>query len=44
VAEALEVGTHSIFLGRVVAATHADMGTPLVYCRRTYATAQPTLS
>jgi flavin reductase (NADH)/flavin reductase/chlorophenol-4-monooxygenase component 1 len=44
VAEALEVGTHSIFLGRVVAATHVETGTPLVYCRRTYATAQPALS
>jgi flavin reductase (NADH)/flavin reductase/chlorophenol-4-monooxygenase component 1 len=42
VIEALEVGTHSIFLGRVVDVTHTESGTPLLYCRRAYATAQPT--
>jgi flavin reductase (NADH)/flavin reductase/chlorophenol-4-monooxygenase component 1 len=43
VVEALEVGTHSVFLGRVVAASHADAGTPLLYCRRAYAVTQPAL-
>jgi len=41
IAEAMEVGTHSIFLARVLAATHADSGAPLVYCQRAYATTQP---
>jgi flavin reductase (NADH)/flavin reductase/chlorophenol-4-monooxygenase component 1 len=43
VAEAMEVGTHSIFLAHVLAATHADSGAPLLYCRRAYATTQPAL-
>jgi flavin reductase (NADH)/flavin reductase/chlorophenol-4-monooxygenase component 1 len=41
IVEAMEVGTHSIFLARVLAASHADSGAPLVYCQRTYATTQP---
>ena len=41
VVEALEVGTHSIFLARVLATTHTDPGAPLVYCQRAYATTRP---
>jgi flavin reductase (NADH)/flavin reductase/chlorophenol-4-monooxygenase component 1 len=44
VIEAMEVGTHSIFLARVLAAHHIDSGDPLVYCQRAYATTQPALS
>lgn len=44
VVEAMEVGTHSIFLARVLAAHHSDSGAPLVYCQRAYATTQPALS
>jgi len=44
VVSATEVGTHSIFIARVLATAahpeeHRD---PLVYCKRTYATTQPT--
>lgn len=44
VVSAMEVGTHSVFLARVLATKahveeHRD---PLVYCKRTYATTQPT--
>jgi flavin reductase (NADH)/flavin reductase/chlorophenol-4-monooxygenase component 1 len=41
VVEAVEVGTHSIFLARVLAARHAENGAPLVYCQRSYATTRP---
>ncbi|GAB7542944.1 flavin reductase [Cupriavidus sp. 8B] len=41
VADAYEVGTHSIFLAHVLAATHAEAVSPLVYCQRAYATTQP---
>ena len=41
IAESMEVGTHSIFLAQVIAASHADSGAPLVYCQRAYATTQP---
>jgi flavin reductase len=41
IAEAMEVGTHSIFLAHVLAATHAESGAPLVYCHRAYATTRP---
>lgn len=42
VAQAMEVGSHSIFLAEVVevSATGAS-GDPLVYCRRSYATTRP---
>jgi flavin reductase (DIM6/NTAB) family NADH-FMN oxidoreductase RutF len=44
VISATEVGTHSIFIARVLASAaptqeHRD---PLVYCKRSYATTQPT--
>jgi flavin reductase (NADH)/flavin reductase/chlorophenol-4-monooxygenase component 1 len=44
VVDAMEVGTHSIFLARVVATkTHVEEHRdPLVYCRRSYATTRPT--
>ena len=42
VVETHEVGTHSIFLARVLATAHAHDGDPLVYCRRSYATTHPT--
>ena len=43
VAQAFEVGSHSIFFAQVVAATHApsDSETPLLYCQRSYATTRP---
>ncbi|WP_051974745.1 flavin reductase [Cupriavidus necator] len=43
VSEAFEVGSHSIFLARVVAAAHdeTDSVPPLVYCQRSYATTTP---
>ena len=44
VVSAMEVGTHSIFLARVVATVQAEDGYPLVYCQRMYATTQPTES
>jgi flavin reductase (NADH)/flavin reductase/chlorophenol-4-monooxygenase component 1 len=41
---AMEVGTHSVFLARVLATrAHEEAHRePLVYCQRTYATTQPT--
>ncbi|MBO9651324.1 MAG: flavin reductase [Variovorax sp.] len=44
VVEAMEVGTHSVFLARVLATkTHEEEHRdPLVYCRRSYATTRPT--
>jgi len=43
VTEAFEVGSHSIFLARVVDAAHEEGGSvsPLVYCQRSYATTTP---
>ncbi|MGO4326084.1 flavin reductase [Cupriavidus sp. 2TAF22] len=41
VAESYEVGSHSIFIAHVLAASHADAVSPLVYCQRAYATTQP---
>lgn len=41
VVEAREIGTHSIFLARVLAARSNDSGRPLAYCRRDYAIAHP---
>lgn len=42
VAQAMEVGTHSIFLAEVVqAAAVESIGDPLVYCQRSYATTRP---
>jgi flavin reductase (NADH)/flavin reductase/chlorophenol-4-monooxygenase component 1 len=38
---ASEIGTHSVFLARVLARTDEAAIEPLVYCRRSYATAQP---
>jgi flavin reductase (NADH)/flavin reductase/chlorophenol-4-monooxygenase component 1 len=42
ISAAMEIGTHSVFLARVVAADHAASADPLVYCRRAYATTRPT--
>ncbi|WP_395344975.1 flavin reductase [Variovorax sp. UC122_21] len=44
VIESMEVGTHSVFLARVLASkTHEEEHRePLVYCRRSYATTRPT--
>lgn len=44
VVSAMEVGTHSVFLARVLATTThtAEHRDPLVYCKRSYATTQPT--
>lgn len=44
VAEVREVGTHSVFLARVVATAKADGGAALGYVRRGYATAMPALA
>jgi len=43
VTQSYEVGSHSIFLAEVVDAAHAqaDAVSPLVYCRRSYATTRP---
>jgi flavin reductase len=43
VVSAIEVGTHSIFLARVLATASpaAEPRNPLVYCQRSYATTQP---
>jgi len=38
---ASEIGSHSVFLVRVLARTEPAASEPLVYCRRAYATAQP---
>jgi flavin reductase (NADH)/flavin reductase/chlorophenol-4-monooxygenase component 1 len=44
VVEAMEIGTHSVFLARVVATAKADDGAALGYVRRSYATAMPALA
>jgi flavin reductase (NADH)/flavin reductase/chlorophenol-4-monooxygenase component 1 len=41
VADAIEVGTHSLIFARVIATTKADERHPLAYYQRAYATAQP---
>jgi flavin reductase (NADH)/flavin reductase/chlorophenol-4-monooxygenase component 1 len=38
VIETMEIGTHSIFLAKVLASAKTDECDPLVYCRRSYAT------
>ncbi|MGH6682518.1 MAG: flavin reductase family protein [Pseudolabrys sp.] len=40
VAEARDIGTHSIFIAKVMATAGAGDGDPLIYQRRTYATAR----
>lgn len=42
IASVSEVGTHSVFLARVLGAMRANGADPLVYCQRTYATTSPT--
>lgn len=42
IASVFEVGTHSVFLARVLGAMRANGADPLVYCQRTYATTSPT--
>jgi flavin reductase (DIM6/NTAB) family NADH-FMN oxidoreductase RutF len=44
VLEAMEIGTHSVFLARVVATAKAEQGAALAYVRRSYATAMPALA
>ena len=41
VAQAMEVGSHSVFLAEVVGTACADGVDPLVYCQRNYATTRP---
>jgi flavin reductase (NADH)/flavin reductase/chlorophenol-4-monooxygenase component 1 len=41
VADAIEVGTHSLIFARVMATTKADERHPLAYYQRAYATAHP---
>lgn len=41
VADAIEVGTHSLIFARVIATTKADERHPLAYYQRAYATTQP---
>jgi flavin reductase (DIM6/NTAB) family NADH-FMN oxidoreductase RutF len=41
VADALEIGTHSLIFARVIATTKADERHPLAYYQRAYATTQP---
>jgi flavin reductase (NADH)/flavin reductase/chlorophenol-4-monooxygenase component 1 len=41
VVDVRDIGTHSIFIARVVATAAASDGAPLVYQRRAYATTQP---
>lgn len=41
VVEARDVGTHTVFLAKVVATAEAGDGEPLLYRRRAYATARP---
>lgn len=38
IASVTEIGTHSVFLARVLGAMRADGADPLVYCQRAYAT------
>lgn len=44
VVEAMEIGTHSVFLARVVATAKAEGGSALGYVRRSYASALPALA
>jgi flavin reductase (NADH)/flavin reductase/chlorophenol-4-monooxygenase component 1 len=44
IAGSMEIGTHSIFLARVVATASSGGLDPLAYCRRAYATTRPTQS
>jgi flavin reductase (NADH)/flavin reductase/chlorophenol-4-monooxygenase component 1 len=44
IAQAIEIGTHSVFLARVLGAMRADGADPLVYCQRAYATTRPAQS
>lgn len=41
IASAAEVGTHSVFLARVLRSMRANGADPLVYCQRAYATTRP---
>ncbi|BCZ81308.1 FMN reductase (NADH) RutF [Paraburkholderia terrae] len=41
IASAMEIGTHSVFVARVLNARRADGMQPLVYCQRAYATTRP---
>ncbi|MCY1216124.1 NADH:FAD oxidoreductase [compost metagenome] len=43
VVDQIEIGTHSVFVARVCGSAGAESNkdTPLVYCRRSYATTQP---
>jgi flavin reductase len=44
IASALEIGTHSVFVARVLNARRTSGAEPLVYCERAYATTRPTQS
>jgi flavin reductase (DIM6/NTAB) family NADH-FMN oxidoreductase RutF len=44
VVEAMEIGTHSVFLARVLATAGSESAHPLAYCRRDYATTHPIVS
>ncbi|MEX3967550.1 flavin reductase [Paraburkholderia sp. EG286B] len=44
IASAMEIGTHSVFVARVLNARRTSGVEPLVYCRRAYATTRPTQS
>lgn len=44
IASVTEIGTHSVFLARVLGAMRADAADPLVYCQRAYATTSPAHS
>jgi flavin reductase len=44
IASAMEIGTHSVFVARVLNARRTGDAEPLVYCRRAYATTRPTQS
>ena len=40
----MEIGTHSVFLARVLATARSGEGRALGYVRRSYATALPALA
>ena len=44
IASAMEIGTHSVFVARVLNARKTVGAAPLVYCQRAYATTRPTHS
>ncbi|MCP3713165.1 flavin reductase [Paraburkholderia sp. CNPSo 3274] len=44
IASAMEIGTHSVFVVRVLNARKSPDAAPLVYCQRAYATTRPTQS